>query len=421
MQAKGTWLSDQAFGKEAAGLVTVSYKSHQDALHFLEAALGASNGIGLLQGPEGSGKTTIARRLKEILPDDCAVALIDGNRIKANEMITEMLLQFGYDTDLETDYELEKMVKMFAMQQTVSNQPPIVIVDNLDRMYPSALRALNTFAELQMQDRYAMRMILCGRDALDNLVASEGMPAIKKRAAGSFPIRPLTIKEALIYLQARLKACGVNEAETVFPVDVSDRIYKKSGGWPGPMNRAAMEFISNATNVPLKATDTIAREKVLTEIESDLPVLCAEEATSPLPPSLILTKDGNVVSEFTFKENKLLIGRSDFADIVVADQFASKMHALLLLFSDALVLLDLNSSNGTTVNSVVVRTTILKSDDIISLGDHRLKVRNAPAISDEISKLRESPDTIKMRNLIDMRRQRKQRLALVTAKSNQQG
>jgi len=106
---------------------------------------------------------------------------------------------------------------------------------------------------------------------------------------------------------------------------------------------------------------------------------------------------------------------------VVADQFASKMHALLLLFSDALVLLDLNSSNGTTVNSVVVRTTILKSDDIISLGDHRLKVRNAPAISDEISKLRESPDTIKMRNLIDMRRQRKQRLALVTAKSNQQG
>ncbi len=154
----------------------------------------------------------------------------------------------------------------------------------------------------------------------------------------------------------------------------------------------------------------------MTEIVSDLPVLGATEATGRLPPSLIVTKDGNVVSEYAFKENKVLIGRSDFADVVVDDQFASKMHALLLLFTDALVLLDLNSSNGTTVNSVVVRSTILKSDDIISLGDHRLKVRNAPAISDEMAKLRESPDTIKMKNLIDMRRQRKQRLALVTAK-----
>ncbi|MGB5625192.1 MAG: AAA family ATPase, partial [Woeseiaceae bacterium] len=335
MQAKGTGFSDQAFGEEAAGLVTVSYKSHQDALHFLEAALYTSNGVGLLHGPDGSGKTTIARRLKETLPGDCAVAFIDGTRIKAKAMMTEMLLQFGYDTNLETDFELEKMVKMFATQQTISNQPPILIVDNVDRMYPSALRTLNMFAELQIQDRYAIRMILSGRDTLDKLVASDGMPGIKKRDAGSFPLRPLTIKEALIYLQARLSACGVNEAETIFPVDVSDRIYRQSGGWPGSINRVAIDTISKATSVLPKATDTIAQEKVMTEIVSDLPVLGATEATGRLPPSLIVTKEGNVVSEYAFKENKVLIGRSDFADVVVDDQFASKMHALLLLFTDA--------------------------------------------------------------------------------------
>jgi len=422
MQAKGTGISDKAFGKEAAGLVTVSYKSHQDALHFLEAALSTNKGLGLLQGPEGSGKTTIARRLKGTLPGDCAVAFIDGTRIKAKNMMTEMLLQFGYDTDLATDHELERMVKMFATQQTVSNQPPILVVDNIDRMYPSALRMLNTFAEIQMQDRYAMRMILTGRDSLKKLIASEGMPAIKKREAGRFPIRPLTIKEAMVYLQARLKAFGVNEAETIFPVDVSDRIYQQSGGWPGLINQAAVGAIKkNAASSPPKVPDTIAQEKVVAEIESDLPVLGPIEATGPLPPSLIVSKDGKVVSDYTFKENKVLIGRSDFADVVIHDLFASKIHALLLLFSDALVLLDLNSSNGTTVNSVVVRNTILKSDDIISLGDHRLKVRNAPAISDEMARLRESPDTIKMKNLIDMRRQRKQRLALVTAKGQQHG
>ena len=73
------------------------------------------------------------------------------------------------------------------------------------------------------------------------------------------------------------------------------------------------------------------------------------------------------------------------------------------------MLLDLNSSNGITVNSVTIKKTILKSDDIISLGNHRLKIENAPAVSDDLEELLKSPDTIKMKNLIDLRRQRAKR------------
>ena len=76
----------------------------------------------------------------------------------------------------------------------------------------------------------------------------------------------------------------------------------------------------------------------------------------------------------------------------------------MLLYSDALVLVDLNSSNGTTVNSVRVRSTVLKDNDIISLGHHRIKVTDAPAISREMAKFLEQQDTIKMKNLIDMRK-----------------
>ena len=81
-----------------------------------------------------------------------------------------------------------------------------------------------------------------------------------------------------------------------------------------------------------------------------------------------------------------------------------------------MVLVDLNSANCTMVNSVRITTTILKSDDIVSLGDHRMKVVNAPAISDEMASLIGSSDTIKMKNLMDVRRQRAQRLKLVEGK-----
>ena len=105
----------------------------------------------------------------------------------------------------------------------------------------------------------------------------------------------------------------------------------------------------------------------------------------------------------------MLLGRSDFVDVIVDDDFVSKVHAVFLLYADALVLLDLNSANGTTVNSESIKKTILKSDDIISLGNHRIKVENAPPVSAEIEELLKSPDTLKMKNLVDLRRQRAKR------------
>ena len=106
---------------------------------------------------------------------------------------------------------------------------------------------------------------------------------------------------------------------------------------------------------------------------------------------------------------------------MIDDNFVSKLHAVMLLYSDALVLFDLSSANGITVNSVKVKSTILKENDIISLGNHRLKVRNAPAISDEMARLLESNDTVEMKNLVEMRRLRERRHALVAAQRKKQG
>ena len=419
MQSTQSWMSEKAFGKESSDLVVVSYKSHRDALTSLDAALKGAKGIALLQGPEGSGKTTTVRRLLETLPTDSAVAFINGDRIKVGDMLSKMLVQFGYDTIPAAIDELEKTIRMYATQQAQAGRPPVLIIDNVDQMYPSALRSLNILAELETEDRFAIRMVLTGRDGLATLVGSEGMPGVRKREDGCFDLDPMTKRESLIYIHKRLAACGVNDADTIFPVDVCDYLHDQSGGWPGTINEAAIKAMRNATSFPLKLSDTIIQQAPPIKMVDDLPVLGAGKVAGPTAPSLLITKNGEVVTEYTFKDNKVLIGRSDFADAVVDDQFVSKMHAALLLFSDALVMLDLNSSNGTTVNSVVRRSAILKSDDIISLGDHRLKVKNAPAISDEMAELRESPDTIKMKTLVDMRRKREKRLELVkTAKKN---
>jgi pSer/pThr/pTyr-binding forkhead associated (FHA) protein len=89
-------------------------------------------------------------------------------------------------------------------------------------------------------------------------------------------------------------------------------------------------------------------------------------------PRIIVSRHRDLVGEHTVSDKKVLIGRSEFADIVIEDLFASKLHAMVLVYSDALVLLDLNSANGVTVNSVETKCAVLKENDIITIGHHRL-------------------------------------------------
>ena len=121
-------------------------------------------------------------------------------------------------------------------------------------------------------------------------------------------------------------------------------------------------------------------------------------------PRLIVSRHRDTLGTYPMTDKKMLIGRSEFADIVIEDLFASKLHAMLLVYSDALVLLDLNSANGVTVNSVKTKCAVLKESDIIAIGHHRMKVENAPPLSEEMQRMLLSKDTIRMKNIVDVKR-----------------
>ena len=112
------------------------------------------------------------------------------------------------------------------------------------------------------------------------------------------------------------------------------------------------------------------------------------------------------------KDNKRTIGRSSLADVQIHDERVSKFHALLLTYSDALVIADLNSVNGTVVNSRKVSSTLLKSNDILSVSDYRIKVINAPSGAEDEFGASEG-DTSRMKTLDDMRRQSETKLHVV--------
>ena len=155
----------------------------------------------------------------------------------------------------------------------------------------------------------------------------------------------------------------------------------RSGGWPGLLNKHAI--------------------KVMERI--------AELKSARSMPRILVTRDGETVAEYALSDREYVIGRNEMADIIVEDTYVSKIHAMLKVYSNAVVLLDLNSTNGTTVNSRVVQKTVLRNNDVITLGRYKLKVEGLPALSPELDEKISASDTMTMQHLKDIRRARARR------------
>lgn len=82
------------------------------------------------------------------------------------------------------------------------------------------------------------------------------------------------------------------------------------------------------------------------------------------------------------EQGRVVIGRSEEADIRLDDQGVSRKHAMIEVYSrDQFYLTDLASQNGTWLNGMRVRTTRLLHGDLVRIGSTVLKlvVQDLPA------------------------------------------
>lgn len=83
---------------------------------------------------------------------------------------------------------------------------------------------------------------------------------------------------------------------------------------------------------------------------------------------LLLTIGGVATNEFALMKSRITIGRTNDNDVVLDDPLVSGHHALVIISDSAILLQDLNSTNGIRVNGHEVRNVSLKHGDAIQIG-----------------------------------------------------
>ncbi len=391
-------------------MVFVPSASQQAACEFLSDTYTNDHGLGLFQGPPLSGKTAIIEHFTESLAEDAAVAVVDGAGLNTTTLLETVLSQFGYDLKLSSVSELINMVKVFVVQQTASDHAPLLIIENTHALNPSALRVLCELAELKVKRKSALRLILASDRSISSIVEAPAMAPISKRLTGDFHLEPLTKDETTEYLHAKLRAGGCADPQGVLPDDVCEALHSASGGWPGIVDSLVRLALGKADIFPIRK-DQIERlissngkPSLVDENGKTSQDGTGDSAEAAGPPKLFLTYNGRTLREIDVDRPRLLVGRSDHNDLCINSRYVSRHHALFFKRESATVLMDLNSTNGTYVNSRRVHNHVLNHDDVISIGNHGIKFHDPAAREHDSLDGIGFDETVVMKTLADMRK-----------------
>jgi type II secretory pathway predicted ATPase ExeA len=403
MELGAAGLKEQPFRTHGRPLVFVGYSGQQKAFEFLDDTYEHVAGLGLFQGPSLSGKSTILKSYRDTRGDCCEIAIVNGASKSTAALLESILGEYGYEHKFDSVNELLSMLKVFMQQQTAAGRPPMLIIENTHEMSPAALAVLCDLATVRVREHFALKIVLVGDRPIEYIARAPAMEYIARRLTGDCHLQPLTMDETCDYLYAKVRRGGCMEPQFIFPEDICDELYRASGGWPGIVDRLALLAIASADKCPVDARYI---EKVVIP-DSTQALGCVNDADEareqPGEPLLYLTHHGRTLRRVRFSGTRLLVGRSDLNDIAIESRFISRHHALLVRHGDTSLLMDLNSANGTYVNSRRVSNQVLANGDIVTLGEHALKYVDASARARLPIEGMNFDDTVVLKTVEDMR------------------
>ncbi|MGB9691090.1 MAG: sigma 54-interacting transcriptional regulator [Candidatus Sumerlaeaceae bacterium] len=101
-------------------------------------------------------------------------------------------------------------------------------------------------------------------------------------------------------------------------------------------------------------------------------------------PKFVVTSGPQAGREIEMVGERLLFGRTDDCDVVIADPNVSRTHAQALNVDGMIILYDLNSSNGTFVNNVPISRAFLMDGDEVRIGNTTFQFVSTPSTSSNV-------------------------------------
>ena len=209
---------------------------HDQAFLRLRRAVDAMKGLAVLVGEIGTGKTLLARRLLEALPEsefECSMLVVLHADVTSDWLVRRIASQFGIDGSAGS--KVEVIGRLYDRLNSIAEEGrrAVIIIDEAHMLRSrEVLEELRGLLNLELAASKLISFVMFGMPELDTCLLAD--PALKQRVAVRFELKNLPPEVVVDYVRFRLFHAG--SSRQVFSAESLGRIYDLSRGNPRLVN-----------------------------------------------------------------------------------------------------------------------------------------------------------------------------------------
>ena len=280
-------LTQEPFSNAPVSRFYYNSAQHSQALTRLMHAVSYMKGLSILIGDIGAGKTTLARRMLDSLPEseyEAALLVIVHSGITANWLLRRIALQLGVESPANEKLALLSQIYQRLLQIYESGKKAVVLIDEAQMLETrEIMEEFRGLLNLEVPERKLISFVFFGLPDIEKNLKLD--PPLAQRVALRYKLEPFSPESTEAYIKHRLRLASCPKMP--FTPEAIQAVHVQSNGSPRVINTLCDNALFEAF---LERKDTIDADlvnrigdtmglKKITALEPETPA--APPRTSP--------------------------------------------------------------------------------------------------------------------------------------------
>lgn len=265
-------------------------RSHTQALEQVTSALRRREGLIVVTGAIGTGKTMLCRTLLETFEARTFLSLILDPGLSVEDLLRQVLSDFGLIGQVDgpksgpltdaTRHQFVTVLQQFLHSLIPIQAHAVIMIDEAQHLSPRVLEEIRLLSNFETDEAKLLQIVLVGQPDLENVLRRDDMQQLNQRVARRCELHPLSASEVGDYIERRLTVAASPDGEAA-PVDSSTQVRFT----PAAVNTVAQLSggIPRVVNTLCDRTLDAAYERQVRTIEPDVVMAAAERLKLDMP------------------------------------------------------------------------------------------------------------------------------------------